>query len=106
VLAHLLTRRQYQVTTAASVAEARALAHQSFQLLISDLGLPDGDGWDLIKELQAQNRQLQGIALTGFGMDKDIARSREAGFASHLVKPVRIESLEKALATALAALKS
>jgi PAS domain S-box-containing protein len=99
VLAQLLTRRRYQVETAASAAEARALAReQAFHLLISDLGLPDGDGLDLMKELQAHNQELQGIALTGYGMEQDIARSLEAGFASHLIKPVSVESLENALA--------
>jgi PAS domain S-box-containing protein len=102
VLAHLLTRRRYQVQTASSVAEARALAgEQAFHLLISDLGLPDGNGLDLMKELQAHNKEVQGIALTGYGMEQDIARSLEAGFASHLIKPVSVESLENALARAL-----
>jgi PAS domain S-box-containing protein len=103
VLAQLLTRRRYQVRAAASIAEARALARKyEFQLLISDIGLPDGDGFELMKELRARNQQLQGIALTGYGMDRDIARSLEAGFAHHLVKPVRVESLERALASVVA----
>jgi PAS domain S-box-containing protein len=107
VLAHLLKRRRYQVHTAASLAEARTLSRsQDFHLLISDIGLPDGDGIGLMKELQEHNRALRGIALSGYGMEQDVARSLEAGFVSHLVKPVRIESLESALATAVAALGS
>jgi len=68
--------------------------------LISDIGLPDGNGFDLMTELRAANKHLQGIALTGYGMEEDMARSQNAGFASHLVKPVRVESLEAALAAA------
>ena len=98
-LAHLLTRRDYEVTTAASVAEARRLsAKQQFQLLISDIGLPDGNGFELMKELRARHADLQGIALTGYGMEEDISRSRDAGFTSHLIKPIRVQSLEAALA--------
>ena len=98
-LANLLARRGYQVRTAASVAEARAMAaEQEFQLLISDIGLPDGNGFDLMKELRARLMGLQGIALTGYGMESDIASSREAGFGSHLTKPVRVQSLDNALA--------
>jgi PAS domain S-box-containing protein len=107
VLAQLLTRRRYQVETAASVAEARAMAaEQMFHLLISDLGLPDGNGIDLMKELRTSNEELQGIALTGYGMEQDIARSLEAGFASHLIKPVSVESLEHALARAVVGIGS
>jgi CheY-like chemotaxis protein len=99
-----LTRRGYPVETAASVSEARTLAgEQEFQLLISDIGLPDGKGFDLIKELRVRLKDLQGIALTGYGMEQDIACSRDAGFGAHLTKPVSVRSLEAALASAEAA---
>jgi PAS domain S-box-containing protein len=99
VLAQLLTRRRYHVKSAASLAEARALSvEEDFRLLISDIGLPDGDGLELMKELRVRHHGLQGIALTGFGMEQDLARSVEAGFAFHLIKPVSVESLEAALA--------
>jgi PAS domain S-box-containing protein len=98
-LAHLLTRRRYKVQTAASVAEARALSEKhAFHLLISDIGLPDGNGFELMKELRHSNPALQGIALTGYGMEEDIARSQRSGFSSHLVKPVRVQFLEAVLA--------
>ena len=98
VLAQLLQRRQYRVATAGSLAEARALARQNkFDLLISDIGLPDGNGHDLMNELR-ETHGLRGIALTGYGMEEDIARGKSAGFVAHLIKPVRIESLENALA--------
>ena len=102
-LSHLLVRRGYEVKSAGSLAEARALAKQHrFHLLISDIGLPDGYGFDLMTELRTDHPELRGIALTGYGMDEDIARSRNAGFVSHLVKPVRVQSLEAALAGSLA----
>ncbi len=101
-LAHLLARRQYQVKTAATVTEARKLAaQQKFHLVISDIGLPDGNGFDLMSELRARDADLQGIALTGYGMEEDIARSQSAGFARHLTKPIRVQALDAALAATM-----
>jgi CheY-like chemotaxis protein len=100
----LLTRRGYRVEAAATVAEARTIAaEQEFQLWISDMGLPDGNGFELMKELRVRLKGLQGIALTGYGMEHDVASSRESGFGTHLTKPVRVRSLEEALASAQAA---
>jgi PAS domain S-box-containing protein len=100
-LARLLMHRYYEVITAASVAEARSLAQtREFHLLISDIGLPDGNGYDLMLELK-KDRPVKGIALTGYGMEQDVARSQDAGFVAHLTKPVGIQSLEVALAAAL-----
>jgi PAS domain S-box-containing protein len=96
-LTQLLMRRSYKVVTAGSIAEARNLAAaQSFNLVVSDIGLPDGNGYDLMTELQ-KNGAVKGIALTGYGMEQDVARSRAAGFVAHLTKPVSIQSLESAL---------
>lgn len=96
-LKHLLTRRLYEVVTAVSVAEARSfLRVQKFNLLISDIGLPDGNGCELMTELK-NDSSIKGIALTGFGMEQDIMRSHEAGFVAHLTKPVRVQSLEAAI---------
>lgn len=100
-LTHLLMRRSYKVTTAASIAEARAMADaESYNLLVSDIGLPDGNGYDLMADLR-KRFNLQGIALTGFGMEQDVARSQKAGFVVHLTKPVRADALDNALAIAL-----
>jgi CheY-like chemotaxis protein len=96
-LASLLARRNYDVVAAATVDEARALAKKhNFDLLITDIGLPDGNGYDLMNELGKES-PLRGIALTGYGMEHDVARSENAGFDAHLTKPVRIQSLEAAL---------
>ena len=96
-LTHLLTRRLYKVSPVGSLAEARELAgRETFDLVLSDIGLPDGNGYTLMSELR-DKYQLPGIALTGYGMDQDISRARAAGFVTHLTKPVRVESLEQAL---------
>ena len=100
-LTHLLSRRNYKVTPVGSLAEARSLVgKRKFNLLISDIGLPDGNGYDLMEELR-KHSQLKGIALTGYGMEHDVNRSYAAGFAAHLTKPVRMESLDDALSVAL-----
>ena len=100
-LTHLLGRRKFQVSAAASLAEARAhAAREQFSVLISDIELPDGNGYDLMRELRAAHG-LKGIALTGHGMEADVGLSREAGFAIHLTKPVSVQSLDAALASVI-----
>jgi PAS domain S-box len=97
-LEHLLVRRRYDVRAAGTAAEARALAGEGgFDLLISDIGLPDGNGYELMAEFR-ERLGLKGIALTGYGMEEDVARSRDAGFLHHLTKPVRMQALDSALA--------
>ena len=66
---------------------------------ISDVGLPDGNGTDIIRYLRT-TQPIRGIAISGFGMDSDIRKSLEAGFSEHLVKPVKLEKLEAAIARA------
>src|SRR5207253_8334886 len=93
-LTRLLRRRGYQVESAASVQGAIELSSkEEFDVLISDLGLPDGSGIDLMQKLSAE-RPLFGIALTGFGMEEDIRKSREVGFKHHLVKPIDVTKLD------------
>jgi PAS domain S-box-containing protein len=93
----LLERLGYEVATADSVASAIAAAeHNPFDLLISDIGLPDGSGLQLIKEL-SKRRPVRGIALSGFGMEEDVRKSRAAGFQDHLTKPINLTRLETAL---------
>ncbi len=91
----MLERRGYVVATAGSVAEAveQAQAHPP-DLLISDIGLPDGSGVDLLQRLRA-GRPILGIALSGFGRDSDVQRSKEAGFLAHLTKPVNVQRLHE-----------
>ena len=98
-LARILERRGFAVEAAGSLSEARQALHSlQFDLLISDLGLPDGSGLELAGEFHARP-EMRGIALSGYGMDTDIARSRASGFSAHLVKPVNIRALEEAIAS-------
>jgi|GEM_PF-1167590 len=97
VMKMLLERRGYRVSTADSVSSALELASCTcFDLLISDIGLPDGSGLDIMRELHARSG-IRGIALSGFGMEDDVRRSLEAGFAEHLTKPVSFQKLLQAI---------
>ncbi len=93
VLGRILRNAGFDLSHAGTVAEARALAGtRRFDLLISDLGLPDGSGLDLMKALR-EAQGMKGIALSGFGTDDDVAASQAAGFSAHLTKPVDWERL-------------
>ncbi len=104
VMARMLRRAGFQVTVATCIAQALAeteAARKSvddngrsrpIRLVISDLGLPDGTGHELMSEL-SNTHQLRGIALSGFGMEDDVRRAAQAGFARHLTKPVDFDSL-------------
>jgi signal transduction histidine kinase/CheY-like chemotaxis protein len=96
-LKHLLTRIGYRVTTAETFHEALQLAATNdFDLLVSDIGLPDGNGFELLKEIR-KRRQIDAIALSGFGMEDDVQKSREAGFADYLIKPINLDRLQSAI---------
>ncbi|MFN2475968.1 MAG: response regulator [Chthoniobacterales bacterium] len=98
VVARLLTRAGHQVVTARTLSDALSAAKSRlFDVVISDLGLPDGTGDELMKILRARYG-LRGIALSGYGADDDVRRSRQAGFVAHLTKPVDFQHLERALA--------
>lgn len=97
VLSRLLTRAGHSVVTAGNLTEGlEAASRENFDLVISDLGLPDGTGNELMEILRARHA-LRGIALSGYGMEEDIARSRQAGFSTHLTKPVDFLQLQRAL---------
>jgi PAS domain S-box-containing protein len=96
-LSRLLMNAGYAVSHANSLARARELvAGQRFDLVISDLGLPDGSGIELMRQLR-ETWNLSGIALSGFGTEDDIAASNAAGFAEHITKPVDWERLRCAI---------
>ncbi len=98
-LSRLLQRDGHRIITARTVADGLAAATtDTFDLVISDLGLPDGSGTALMERLR-DDYGLRGIALSGYGTEQDIARSRDAGFALHLVKPVSIAELRRAIAS-------
>jgi signal transduction histidine kinase/ActR/RegA family two-component response regulator len=96
-LARMLTLRGHDVHTAASLASALRVASQvAYDVLVSDIELPDGNGLELIRTLRT-SRAVSGIALSGFGSSEDIELSRSAGFAEHLTKPVVFGRLEEAI---------
>jgi CheY-like chemotaxis protein len=93
-LTQLLRRRGYHVQAAHSVESAlAAAAHEPFDVLVSDIGLPDGSGIDLMQKLKIDH-EIFGIALTGFGMEEDLRRSHDVGFNHHLIKPVDLNRLD------------
>jgi CheY-like chemotaxis protein len=92
----------HSVEHAGDVASAlEALERSPFDLLVSDLGLPDRTGLELLRELRGRGERLPAIALSGYGQERDIERSREAGFAEHLVKPVEPRVVLDAIARAM-----
>ena len=99
-LERLLLRRGYTVRTASSIAECLELAREyEFDILLSDIGLPDGRGTELLAQLGKQLGQLPpAIAMSGFGMDEDIESSRQVGFVEHLTKPIEFSSLYQVIA--------
>ncbi|HEV2851280.1 MAG TPA: ATP-binding protein [Thermoanaerobaculia bacterium] len=100
VMTTLLELAGHDVKPAPDLRTARQLAEShEFDLVVSDLGLPDGTGFDLMRELR-DRYGLKGIAVSGFGMEEDLRRSRESGFLEHLVKPVDVDKLRAALARA------
>jgi signal transduction histidine kinase/ActR/RegA family two-component response regulator len=97
IISRLLRSAGFSVTTATDVASASAAADgEPFDLLVSDLGLPDGDGYELMRRIRAI-RSMPGIAMSGYGMHEDRRRSHEAGFSEHLVKPIDLPQLISAI---------
>lgn len=106
ILERLLRKLGYAVETAVSVQSALELAGQNkFDVLISDLGLPDGSGREIMKHVK-QRYGLRGIALSGFSTEEDVRASREAGFDEHFVKPVSFSAMNATVQRILAEQKS
>jgi CheY-like chemotaxis protein/nitrogen-specific signal transduction histidine kinase len=102
IMRRILEKAGYRIQHAPDVASAKKLARKfAFNLVISDLGLPDGDGLQLMRDLR-ESHQLEGIALSGFGMDSDIDAARRAGFLDHLTKPVDADRLRAVIERHLA----
>ena len=90
----LLESRGHKVHSAGDAQSAVDLSsREGFDLLIADLGLPDRSGLELLRELRQREPTLPAIALSGFGLPKDVANSKEAGFIEHFVKPVDLQRL-------------
>jgi two-component system CheB/CheR fusion protein len=96
-LERLLVWRGHLVAATHNMRSAmEAAGRNQFDLLISDIALPDGTGMELMSCLRAISG-LRGIAISGFGMNGDIEKSLQAGFSEHLIKPVKLEKLEAAI---------
>jgi signal transduction histidine kinase/CheY-like chemotaxis protein len=101
-LEKLLARRGHLVAVTHDVRSAmQAAVRNKFDLLISDIALPDGTGMDLMMQMHAI-ANVPGIAISGFGNNGDIERSLQAGFSEHLIKPIKLDKLEAAIERALA----
>ena len=99
-LTSMLEGLGYTVIVAASMANAlRAAARSGCDVLISDIGLPDGDGWELLNRLNLP-RPMYAIAMSGYGTVSDRNQSKAAGYRHHLVKPMELEQLESILSSA------
>ena len=101
----------FDVTAVGSVAEAlEALASESFDVLVSDVGLPERDGYDLLREVRAResggDRRMPAIALTAFASEEDRAKALAAGFDAHVAKPVNTTVLHASLLDVLAERRS
>jgi CheY-like chemotaxis protein len=95
VTSMLLRADTYEVATAETISQAlNQLREHDFDLLISDISLPDGSGLDLMREMRERQKGVRGIALSGFGSQEDVRRARLAGFSVHLTKPVSFPRLE------------
>ena len=104
-MAQFLRAAGYRVETAASVAEALEVAGKGeLDLVVSDIGLPDASGYDLMRRLR-DLYGIAGIALSGYGMEDDVRKSHEAGFLDHVVKPVNPSELKAVIERSLAAVR-
>lgn len=97
-LSRLLSHFGHNISMADNTQSALAIVeNEIFDVVLSDIGLPDGSGYDVI--LKAKQKQpVTGVALTGFGSPQDIARGKQAGFDFHLTKPVDFHELRSLLA--------
>jgi CheY-like chemotaxis protein len=99
-LTFMLEELGHTVFAAETMAKAlRDVPAANCDVLISDIGLPDGDGWELLSRLDLP-RPIYAIAMSGFGMSSDRVRSKAVGFRHHLVKPMGLEQLESILNSA------
>ncbi len=94
MMARLLRSRRMSVKVSDTVsAGLRAAEAETFDVIVSDLGLPDGSGHDLLRQIRAGGIDTPAVVLSGFGSDRDRAHSAAAGFAEHLTKPIDLDLL-------------
>ncbi len=104
MMSRLVQSLGHDVRSADSAAAAlAAAAADAPDLLISDIGMPGQSGWSLLTDLRAAcPRPFVALAVSGYGTDDDVRRSRDAGFARHLVKPIGLADLRAAIAAVMA----
>src|SRR2546423_785434 len=101
VTARLLKLEGYAVRTARTAALARqACEEESFDLVICDIGLPDGNGHDLMREIR-ERRGIKGIGLTGYSLDEAERRDKGELFVEYLIKPIELKTLTAAITRAM-----
>jgi CheY-like chemotaxis protein len=91
-MATALRLRGHEVTVSQRARDAIDMASRRFDVLVSDLGLPDGSGFDVMRAFAAR-QEVRGVAGSGYGTAEDVRLSHEAGFAHHLTKPVELDDL-------------
>ena len=92
-----LDLRGHTTETAGTMKAALdAAMENTFDLVITDIGLPDGDGWELMRQLRERG-PVRAVAMSGYGWKEDLEKSRAAGFEAHLLKPLKITELENVL---------
>ena len=96
-LSRLLTHFGHEISVAEGAQSAQEIIDsKEFDVVLCDIALPDGNGYDLIAEAK-RKRPVKAVAITGFGTEEDIRRGKEAGFDFHLVKPVDFHELRTVL---------
>jgi len=97
-MSRLLRELGYRVKTATSVGEAVKLSDEDeFDVLVSDVGLPDGTGHDVVRHVRATRGPIHAVALSGYGMEMGVKRSLDAGFSAHLTKPINVQELQQTI---------
>ena len=100
-----LLREGYDVECAGGVEEAWALLQErgpgGYQLLITDMRLPDGSGMDLLNRLEAAGRREKGIVITAYGSPENAVEALKAGAYDYLTKPVDLRQFRAVVASAL-----
>jgi CheY-like chemotaxis protein len=96
-LSRLLTHFGHDVLAADNIRSALKIVDSgNVDVLLCDIGLPDGSGYEVISQAR-RKRPIKAVAITGFGTEDDIRRTKEAGFDFHLVKPIDLHELQTVL---------
>ena len=96
-LSRLLTHFGHQISVADNTQSALEMVQsEKFDVVLSDIGLPDGSGYDVISQVK-RKQPVKAVAITGFGTDEDVRRGKEAGFDFHLIKPIDVHELRNVL---------